>query len=70
MLRAARLDLSCWWEHVDSHANVADGGSRIGTGDLVAANLGITLTEVPMIDWPAAPRDASAETWSSIIAIA
>ena len=41
--------LSVWFEHVESYANVADGGSRAGDTDPVAGQMGIHLTQ---IEWP------------------
>jgi hypothetical protein len=38
-----------WWEWVPSSSNIADGGSRIGITDAVAAEAGITLS---VGDWP------------------
>ena len=46
---AAHIRSSVWWEHVDSPANIADGGSRIGVSDPVAKEMGIKLTQIP---WP------------------
>ena len=68
MLQSAHLNLSMWWEHVDSDANIADGGSRIGVSDPVAAAAGVKLKDVAMIAWPAHPRDASAQTWLDVFA--
>ena len=41
--------ISVWFEHVESCANVADGGSRAGVSDPVAENMGIQLTQ---LEWP------------------
>ena len=35
--------VTSWWEHVDTHANPADGGSRQGTSCKLAKRLGIPL---------------------------
>ena len=45
----ARLRCAGWFEHVDSDANIADGGSRTGCMDLMASELNIPLTHH---DWP------------------
>ena len=37
------LRVTSWWEHVDTHANPADGGSRQGTSCKLAKRLGIPL---------------------------
>ena len=42
-LYAIKLRCCPWWEHVESAANVADGGSRVGVSCPVAKRLGITL---------------------------
>ena len=48
-MRSTMLNCSPWREHVDSAANIADGGSREGIIDPVAAKLGIRLHHV---QWP------------------
>ena len=45
----ARANIAVWYEHVESAANLADGGSRIGQGDPVAATAGVRLQHVA---WP------------------
>ena len=65
-LCSAKLSLTNWFEHVDSHANPSDGGSREGVTCPIAKELGFTLQEVPFpalwpddvlavrpLDWPA-----------------
>ena len=47
-LALASIDCRCWFEHVDSKANIADGGSRLGPKCLEAKCLGISLIEVPL----------------------
>ena len=42
-------NIAVWYEHVESAANLADGGSRIGQGNPVAAAAGVRLQHV---DWP------------------
>ena len=43
-LRLVSLRSTCWIEHVNSHANCSDGGTRIGVSCPVAAKLGVALT--------------------------
>ncbi|CAK0836238.1 unnamed protein product, partial [Prorocentrum cordatum] len=45
-LLTASLRLLAWWEHVDSAAIIADGGSRCGNAGRVARRLGIRLKTV------------------------
>ena len=42
-LLLTNLRVTSWWEHVDTHANPADGGSRQGTSCKWAKRLGIPL---------------------------
>ena len=42
----AVLDATAWWEWVPSVSNAADGGTRAGVTDAVAAQLGVPLVEV------------------------
>ena len=53
-LRLNSLHAACWFEHVASWSNIADGGSRVGVSDVTAANFGIVLEQV---DMPALPRN-------------
>ena len=48
-LCTARVQASIWWEHVESAANLADGGSRAGIADDAAKREGIPLRHR---DWP------------------
>ena len=60
----AKRSVRAWWEYVPSASNIADGGSRTGVRDPVAASVGIALTQLP---FPAALRDlvhALPEAWS------
>ena len=42
-LLLTNLRVTSWWEHVDTHANPAGGGSRQGTSCKLAIRLGIPL---------------------------
>ena len=52
------LRVTSWWEHVDTHANPADGGSRQGTSCKLAKRLGIPLEWVKFPFVPACMADA------------
>ena len=67
LLQVAAYRLLAWYEHVDSAAKVADGGSRLGTKDPLARSLGITLREVALPPWPADVRNAPALTWLNML---
>jgi hypothetical protein len=58
LLSAARLKLKSWFEHVDSKANLADGGTR---GQQWAAS--IFLEELPVPPWPVNTSNALPEVW-------
>ena len=62
-LSVAAYRLLAWYEHVDSAANIAAGGSHLGVEDPLARSLGVTLHEVVVPPWPANVRDAPAQTW-------
>ena len=62
-LHVASLGLLAWYEHVDSQANIADGGSRVGVEDPVARRMGIRLAEVQLPPWPLDVADAPPDTW-------
>ena len=44
LLRLARLQTKAWFEYVDSKANIAEGGSRVGVDCPDAARLNIPLS--------------------------
>ena len=67
LLQVAAYRLLAWYEHVDSEANVADGGSRLGVEDPLARSLGVTLREVPVPPWPVNVRDAPAQAWLDML---
>ena len=49
MMAAARR-LAVWWEHVDSKANISDGGTR---HDLTGVQkLGVSIGVKPLPPWP------------------
>ena len=50
MVQASRK-LATWWEHVDSKANIADGGTRADFSTV--QRFGIHLQELPHPPWPA-----------------
>jgi len=53
-LRLAELQCRPWWEYVPSDSNIADGGSRVGTSDPVAAKAGNRLEYITSFpSWPA-----------------
>ena len=62
-LHIAAYGLLAWFEHVDSAANPADGGSRLGVRDPVASLMGVTLREVHLPPWPSSVRFAPASAW-------
>ena len=62
-LASVALNIKTWYEHVDSNANCADGGSREGVSDPVAARLGIELRWAEDPGWPVDLRALSSERW-------
>ena len=62
-LQLAGLQCRAWFEHVDSKANVADGGSRLRPSCPEARRLGITLVQSPLPTWPERPLEADPEVW-------
>jgi hypothetical protein len=58
LLSSARLRLKSWFEHVDSKANLADGGTR---GQDWALDTYLPKLNVP--PWPANTSKASPDTW-------
>ena len=61
LLGAAKLRTRPWFEHVDSKANPADGGTRDSFES--SRQLGIHLQEVQVPQWPASTVNATAEEW-------
>ena len=57
------LRVTSWWEHVDTHANPADGGSRQGTSCKLAKRLGIPLEWVKFPFVPACMAAAGPTEW-------
>merc|ERR1712039_21516 len=66
LLVIAGLRMRAWFEHVDSKANCADGGSRVGNKCPLAAGLRIPLAEVSLPHWPQQVLGASASEWLSL----
>ena len=66
-LYMASFGLLTWYEHVDSEANVADGGSRKGVEDPLARSMGIVLRTATLPPWPADVRAASAQVWLAML---
>ena len=60
------LRVTSWWEHVDTHANPADGGSRQGTSCKLAKRLGIPLEWVKFPFVPACMAAAGPTEWLKI----
>ena len=57
------LRVTSWWEHVDTHANPADGGSRQGMSCKLAKRLGIPLEWVKFLFVPACMAAAGPTEW-------
>ena len=64
-LSLARLRATAWFEHVESSANCADGGSRVGHACPVARHLGIALREHQFPAWPQDVMRATPEVFCS-----
>ena len=60
LLSSAKLRLKSWFEHVDSHANPADGGTR---GKDKALNM--ILPVLPLPPWPTNTSEAPPAVWLS-----
>jgi len=61
LLSIAACRAMTWWEHVDSAANAADGGTRMSSE--VSDALGILLRDLPLPPWPPNTLEASADVW-------
>ena len=57
------LRVTSWWEHVDTHANPADGGSRQGTSCKLAKRLGFPPEWVRYPFVPACMAAAGPTEW-------
>ena len=53
-MRMLALEVTVWFEYVESEANIADGGSRCGVECPVSRKAGIHLREVPCPKLPSA----------------
>ena len=62
-LSIAHLRSTCWFEHVESPANPADGGSRVGAACPIARQLGIELRRYQFPTWPKDVLRASPSEW-------
>ena len=60
-LQLAGLQCRAWYERVDSKANVAGGGSRIGPSCPEAKRLGVGFVPAPLPQWPQRPLAAGPE---------
>jgi hypothetical protein len=61
LLAVAQLHSHVWWEHVDSQANLADGGTRESFA--LAAKLGVTYHPRSLPPWPQNTLDAEPDAW-------
>ena len=66
-LSVARLRSTSWFEHVESPANPADGGSRVGAACPIARQLGIQLHERSFPNWPKNVMNADPSIWLSYL---
>ena len=55
-----------WWEYVDSRANPADGGTRIGLTCPIAAALGFQLQERCFPTWPESAERMMPSQWLDV----
>ena len=68
-LKLASLRSSAWFEHVESKANLSDGGSRVGIDCPEARAAGIPLTFRDFPDeWPRNVLTAPPEVWLHALA--
>ena len=65
LLLTAAHDILLWWDHVESAANCADGGSR--QCDRIARRLGVVLKDRALPHWPAMPRSTLPFEWLQLI---
>ena len=61
LLAAAKLNARPWFEHVDSKANPADGGTR--DSFISSRQLSIQLQEVQVPQWPSSTVNATPQEW-------
>ena len=62
-----RLEVEPWLEHVQNWSNPADGGSRIGVQDPVAAKLGVHLSQVQMPELPKSFPKTTLNEWNAFL---
>ena len=66
-LSLAHLHSTVWFEHVESPANPADGGSRVGAACPVARQLGVSLSRWSFPKWPRDVLTAHPATWLAFL---
>ena len=57
------FSITPWLEHVPSEANLADGGSRVGTSDAAAAEAGVELAMIEDVQLPGDFPSTSYADW-------
>ena len=63
-LALVALGSSAWWEHVESEANPADGGSRDeGVACQLAKRVGVLLSKVDFPPFPASMAAMTPSDW-------
>ena len=62
-MMVAVKSLAVWWEHVDSKANISDGGTRNSFAEYQA--LGVSMRPAPMPPWPESVFKLPASFWLS-----
>jgi hypothetical protein len=65
LILEAGLNLRSWKEHVDSGANLADGGTKNFFEDTNSLN--VQMTELPLPPWPRDLRRANLDFWLSFL---
>ena len=58
-----RFTVTPWFEYVESDANIADGGSRVGVEDSIARSVGIHLYYVKFPYFPVPLVGVPAKQW-------
>ena len=66
-LQLCKAKVSVWFEHVESKANCADGGSRVGTACPIAKQLGLSLQEIQFPEWPADVMSFRVAQWLDLL---
>ena len=60
-----KFGVHAWFDYVESESNVADGGSRDGITDKMAAELGIPLMQAEHISFPSTFPNTMPEEWNA-----